>query len=535
MILCLLCIVCFIVCNTHATSLPNLARFPMKQFDSNPDYVHETMLTRGERQAPVQQIEHNTHGQTDTANSATTLAFIEVIVKRTVNQYMKVIRTQPDWFERLLQLVREELNIRSKYNCSTDACIYKIQLFTHYLHSHLMGTRTRVRKRIRRSSDLQAPNAEMDNLQPSEISRDLFQVSAQSNVQLVDFPNGEIQVTSNPTTFEPIALRSDLTESAPQAVDDALRLPEIPLTPKLQNSSLTGEALIPVIENDSSRTRAAHFGTPDKINMARVSQQILSEALSKQQRPIANQMNLEETTDISINSPFTLDTSISKGSAKEGVASINLADSAPSHVDNQSQENGLAEPKTLSLLSNEGDNHPLGIVELPSDAATAIPLSEDIVSTSEAPTLTELTPDEESDNSWNREDSLDNNPRLNVDLSVQAIPFGQNEFVGKPYENCTGRFENYCYNALKCVYISVLETAACYCRTGYTGVRCDMFNLPQTLDILKSFKEEIIDVSSLRQTNAVTLYSVVEATARYTVNAVLEENLISEWDEDSML
>lgn len=40
-----------------------------------------------------------------------------------------------------------------------------------------------------------------------------------------------------------------------------------------------------------------------------------------------------------------------------------------------------------------------------------------------------------------------------------------------------------------------------------------MFNLPQTLDILKSFKEEVIDVPSLHQTNAVTLYGVVEATA----------------------
>ncbi|KAF6779780.1 hypothetical protein AHF37_00543 [Paragonimus kellicotti] len=70
------------------------------------------------------------------------------------------------------------------------------------------------------------------------------------------------------------------------------------------------------------------------------------------------------------------------------------------------------------------------------------------------------------------------------------------------------------------------------CRTGYTGVRCDMFNLPQTLDILKSFREEVIHVPSLRQPNAVTLYSVVEATARYTVNAVLEEDLLSHWQDD---
>ncbi|VDQ13390.1 unnamed protein product [Trichobilharzia regenti] len=40
-----------------------------------------------------------------------------------------------------------------------------------------------------------------------------------------------------------------------------------------------------------------------------------------------------------------------------------------------------------------------------------------------------------------------------------------------------------------------------------------MFNLPQTLDILKSFREESIDISSLQQPTAYILHNVIEATA----------------------
>ncbi|VDP88968.1 unnamed protein product [Echinostoma caproni] len=530
----ILCTLCLMLCHAHATTLSNLSLFPSPPIDNN-HALQELLLTREERHAPIPPGDD----QSTAGGSATTLAFIEVIVKRTVNQYMKVIRTQPDWFERLLQLVREELNIRSKYNCSTDACIYKIQLFTHYLHSHLMGSRGRARKRVRRSAEFQPPS-EAEFIQPSQLSENIPEAPIPVDTQEDDKPAESSIPATDPAPSivmaEPTVLPDVVDPVLP--VDDALRLPEIIPTSKSQNNSVARETLIHVVENDSSRPQASHFGTPDKINMVRVSQEVLSEALSKQQqqqqqqqKQDLSQANAENAVNMDANPSLPSDVHSSEILLENQINDANSADSASLDEDKESSLLNAEDSSIESVISNEDDGveevvdeetiprqteEPILTVLTTDSAATEAVLQTEIPV---APDIDSASLDHRSNEadlsslSWNPGLESDSNSPLHLDMSVHAIPFGQNEFVGKPYENCTGRFENYCYNALKCVYISVLETAACYCRTGYTGVRCDMFNLPQTLDILKSFKEEIIDVPSLHQTNAITLYSVVEATA----------------------
>ncbi|GAA36819.1 hypothetical protein CLF_100348 [Clonorchis sinensis] len=75
--------------------------------------------------------------------------------------------------------------------------------------------------------------------------------------------------------------------------------------------------------------------------------------------------------------------------------------------------------------------------------------------------------------------------------------------------------------SVKCDIYRFFSSLSLSCRTGYTGVRCDMYNLPQSLDILKSFTDGVIDTDMLS--------NVVEATARYTVNAALEEDVLAHW------
>lgn len=308
----------------------------------------------------------------------------------------------------------------------------------------------------------------MEIAQSPGIDATVPQVPGESDMELAEIPNLEQQGNSvliAPDLEVPV---SGQEQSVQSVDDDALRLPESPHATKLQNSSLAKESLIAVIENDSSRTQVSHFGTPDKINMARVSQEVLSEALSKQQRPTSNQVNVEETMQNSADTFSPLDTEASKKFEKannnEEEASSILMNAVSSENGDQSLVNDISDMNSELLLPNENkqpDSKSVETVELTSTAPTMMSTSENTLPAKEEPVLADSKSVEESEISWDRENSPDNNPRLTVDLSVHAIPFGQNEFVGKPYENCTGRFENYCYNALKCVYISVLETAAC--------------------------------------------------------------------------
>nr|VZI48397.1 unnamed protein product [Spirometra erinaceieuropaei] len=100
--------------------------------------------------------------------------------------------------------------------------------------------------------------------------------------------------------------------------------------------------------------------------------------------------------------------------------------------------------------------------------------------------------------------------------------YRENSF-GSPLVNCTGVYAEYCYNSISCMFVKVLEAAVCYCKPGYTGVRCDLYNLPQTLDTLSQFQDGTVDIDRLNPGDSAKLYSVLEATARYTYNAIVEE------------
>ncbi|VDD84039.1 unnamed protein product [Mesocestoides corti] len=98
-----------------------------------------------------------------------------------------------------------------------------------------------------------------------------------------------------------------------------------------------------------------------------------------------------------------------------------------------------------------------------------------------------------------------------------------------PVMNCTGIYTNYCYNSISCIYVSVLESAACSCMPGYTGLRCDLYDLSITLSTLSQFRATTIDIESLRPEDSATMYSVLDATARYTYTAfTIEEEVTVE-------
>ncbi|KAM7539810.1 hypothetical protein Aperf_G00000022404 [Anoplocephala perfoliata] len=88
-----------------------------------------------------------------------------------------------------------------------------------------------------------------------------------------------------------------------------------------------------------------------------------------------------------------------------------------------------------------------------------------------------------------------------------------------PVTNCTGIFANYCYNSIACIYVSVLESAACACMPGYTGLRCDLYDLSITLATLSQFSTNTVDIEVLSPENSAKMYSVLDATARYTYSA----------------
>ncbi|VDK74421.1 unnamed protein product [Dibothriocephalus latus] len=90
--------------------------------------------------------------------------------------------------------------------------------------------------------------------------------------------------------------------------------------------------------------------------------------------------------------------------------------------------------------------------------------------------------------------------------------YSDNSF-GSPLVNCTGVYAEYCYNSISCMFVKVLEAAVCYCKPGYTGVRCDLYNLPQTLDTLSQFQDGTVDIDHLNPGDSAKLYSVLEATA----------------------
>ncbi|VDN99879.1 unnamed protein product [Rodentolepis nana] len=88
-----------------------------------------------------------------------------------------------------------------------------------------------------------------------------------------------------------------------------------------------------------------------------------------------------------------------------------------------------------------------------------------------------------------------------------------------PVTNCTGIFANYCYNSIACIYVNVLESAACSCMPGYTGLRCDLYDLSITLATLSQFSTTTIDIEELEPEDSAKMYSVLDATARYTYSA----------------
>ncbi|CAH8493821.1 unnamed protein product [Heterobilharzia americana] len=519
-----------------------------------------------------------------TNEGSTTFTFIEMIVQRTVNKYMNVIRTRSDWLKRLLQLVKEERDIRSRYNCYTDACIYKIQLFTTQLKAHLLRNTVHHMEQNRGDDDL-------------HLRRIRRSVPDKSSSSLFNMNDSTIEILSdNPEIRNLLVIQEEED-------DDALRLPD-----ELHKLNLLkhpeDDDFVNWTNSNGSRQKTVNFEDANKIDVARFSQELIGDVLSKHTKG--------QTVTSSTLNTFDLTTNSDNNNTTDSIDSSSLSTTNPqppqntfgnsplngdsnSYLDNleQNEETDLEDipgkndvessgnttEKDFDISLHESDdplekdhvkeesirskkfietenNLPLSSSEsLPSSTYEAIAFTNDtpVSFTEPVPTSNPVdsVPSELSDNTippptLNTEDIKQSEiyrysikPSLNIraiSLTMEetlAIPFGLNKFDGRPYENCTGQYENYCYNAIKCVYISVLETAACYCRTGYTGVRCDMFNLPQTLDILKSFREESIDINSLHQPTAYILHNVIEATARYTVNAVLEESLLSTWEDET--
>ncbi|KAG5450619.1 hypothetical protein CSKR_101781 [Clonorchis sinensis] len=419
-----------------------------------------------------------------TENKPITYAFIENIVKRTFAEYMRVIQTQSDWLQHLLQLVREERNIRSRYNCSTDACIYKIQLFTHHLHPHIFPhIRPSHKKRARRSVQDSEPMLDSGGMERKTELSNPFNDGAGASPE--EFTHAESKGV--PTR--------DLSMQ-----DDALRLSDALLVNTADADATNLDHASSKKDEEGSHPQFSNFGDTNKFNMERVSQKVLSEALSRKNKPPLSSreggMAMESETRDTPDSPQQTD---SKQQTTSGVQTeshpLELSPSDPV----ASIDNSMA-TTILSTYDSATERTSVDTVRLQATAPVNEQHAAPSVSPQKASHLSQF---------------------LSIDLTVPAIPFGMNKFGGNPYEDCSGRFENYCYNADKCVYISVLETAACYCRTGYTGVRCDMYNLPQSLDILKSFTDGVIDTDMLS--------NVVEATARYTVNAALEEDVLAHW------
>ncbi|CAL8086542.1 unnamed protein product [Calicophoron daubneyi] len=379
----------------------------------------------------------------------TTFAFIEIIVARTVRKYMRMIKTRRDWLQRLLQLVREERQLRSRYNCSTDACIYKIQLFTPQLRAHFFGMplndeRASVLKRMRRSaeepSEVPGPELVDDNSNSnSDGSVPDFDVNVNSRDQPVPGPEVSSVIAPFPND---------------QVEDDALRLPDNLKSWTSLNASQPNGAIDSLEEVSGGSQQTANFGSADKINMARMSKEVLSEALSKQNRPLQGILTTEATT----------------LPPSESTPLGDMENSAASEFDAVEITNYPPESDQLAVSTDT-------ITATPSQAEnteTTVGSMREISTTEKiAITTQELGGTKHDENLVEADDSRTDDkagpepleplrqPTPNIDLSVPAIPFGLNEFAGQPYENCTGRFENYCYNALKCLYISVLETAAC--------------------------------------------------------------------------
>ncbi|KAL5963199.1 hypothetical protein TSMEX_009080 [Taenia solium] len=48
---------------------------------------------------------------------------------------------------------------------------------------------------------------------------------------------------------------------------------------------------------------------------------------------------------------------------------------------------------------------------------------------------------------------------------------------------------------------------------GYTGLRCDLYDLSITLATLSQFRTATVDIEILRPEDSATMYSVLDATA----------------------
>ncbi|KAF5402973.1 hypothetical protein PHET_03674 [Paragonimus heterotremus] len=386
----------------------------------------------------------------------TTFPFIEAIVQRTVNEYMRVIQTQRNWLQRLLQLVREERVIRSKYNCSTDACIYKIQLFTHHLPSHLFHDTRQMsitRRRVRRSVEASLP-IEVNTSAAVTEDEKLHDLANTSDILMNDEPNAVPEVMQ--MNKEPGGTQNliPLTEE-----DDALRLPEIPKVQGSLNVSQTADPVATLLESGNGLSQNPNFEGLDKINMERISQEVLTEALSRKGKPSSvKSLQKEEESPVGVvdsDTPFqtisteTPATFIDASPQNEGESQpllTTLSSSLPDISDSSASvadTSTAPDPRSSELESEQevvDESIDIGITAFPNNEITPSDVPK-------PPSLARITPAKQ--------------PVVQADITMPAIPFGMNQFVGKPYENCTGRFENYCYNALKCLYISVLETAAC--------------------------------------------------------------------------
>ncbi|CAH8475473.1 unnamed protein product [Schistosoma turkestanicum] len=587
---------------------------------------------------------------------STTFTFIEMIVQRTVNKYMNVIRTRSDWLKRLLQLVKEERDIRSRYNCFTDACIYKIQLFTTQLKAHLLrniihlepiqrndhGVMNLHMKRMKRSaipesstfttsygmndstSEILNDNPEIQDLlflhDNTEDDDDALRLPNEVNrLNLIKQHEDEDSMTNNNSNnhnnhhnnninnnndgkhksinFDN-SNKIDVTRFSQELMNDVF------LSKHIKSQTMNTSSSIDTMSTTATTTEATKTPTTTTThnNVSSIMMTTLSIPIEQLHLTIDNQSHLlinndinsidheniedihqnhdneisiniiEHVTNISMNESNNLKNTMNNNEEKEreqleedlidstlfidNEDNVNTSTFSTLSIEQQQQQQTTSSAQPIQTttdlpisFNNDNQLSTLNSIDLTTDnlielmntttttsssSSSSSSSSETVTTTPSTTSLTDIDQSKEIIHEHTIKPSL--NIRA-ISLTIEetlAIPFGLNKFDGRPYENCTGQYENYCYNAIKCVYISVLETAACYCRTGYTGVRCDMFNLPQTLDILKSFREESIDINSLHQPTAYILHNVIEATARYTVNAVLEERLLSTWEDDTL-
>nr|CAH8839936.1 unnamed protein product [Trichobilharzia regenti] len=513
----------------------------------------------------------NTERNNDDNNnerSGTTFTFIEMIVQRTVNKYMNVIRTRSDWLKRLLQLVKEERDIRSRYNCYTDACIYKIQLFTTQLKAHLLRNTVHLEgnhagdelhlKRFRRSS--------LDkSLTPPQSSP--AEGVAQAAAKAFDLNDSTVEILHDDPAI-PDALLIHPSDHGDEHDDDALRLPnelhKLNILKKhSENAHDDGDIdkadnnhFASWTNNNDSRQKSIKFDNTHKIDVARFSQDLVNGVLSKHTKSqtvtVPTVTKMATTTDMfnpiirndsSINisplpvstpqpnlfaqmsgeeNPFLQNHEDDVNSDPEGVgqldemeSSTNIADKVPSisadhelkrdevsgtivtdgansislSPSSSSGESEVEKEEKGAIADAKGETLPLPLFEsaayttdIPTAFSDAMPTSDLVAvkaeelpentpppppqSSSPLPTFTTTTTTT-ADIRQTDIYSHSMKPSLNIraiSLTVEetlVIPFGLNKFNGRPYENCTGQYETYCYNAIKCVYISVLETAAC--------------------------------------------------------------------------